>query len=52
MISLRKERTGGDTGAVTGEKSNDGNLDLGVGHAFCVKERNKFNKETNKLKQK
>lgn len=30
MISLWKERTGGDTGAVTGKKSKDGNLDLGI----------------------
>lgn len=52
MISLRKERTEGDTGAVTGEKSEDGNLNLGIGDAFGVKERNKISKENNKFKQK
>lgn len=52
MISLKKERTGGDTEAVTREKSKDGNLDLGAENAFWVKERNKSNKENNKLKQK
>lgn len=31
MIRLKKERTGGHTGAVTGEKSKDGNLGLEQG---------------------
>lgn len=48
MISLRKERSGGDTGAVTGEKLKD--LEIEV--AFWVKERNKIKKENNKFKQK
>lgn len=52
MISLRKERTEGDTGAVTGEKSEDGNLNFRIGDAFWVKERNKISKENNKFKQK
>lgn len=52
MISLRKERAGVDTGAVTGEKSKDGNLDLRVEDAFWAKKRNKTNKENNNLKQK
>lgn len=51
MISLRKERTGGDTEAVTGEKSKDRNLDLGTGDAFWIKERNNINEENKKLKQ-
>lgn len=43
MISLSKERTGDDTEAVRGDKSKDGNLDLGIRDAFWDKERNKIN---------
>lgn len=43
----RKERTGGDMGVVTVEKSKSRNLGLGTGDAFWVKERKK---ETRSIK--